>query len=329
MTLEPTDAAVPSPVGDGIPGGGALPADQPPTLPGPAPAVVDDHAVAPVVEPGADSAARTRDAERVEGGHTVRLVLATAVLSAALASGGTAALLLATVPPATPAATVTPSATAVATAPASAAAARSEAPDAVASVAAAAEPSVVTIADSGNGRTTSFGGTGIIVSADGLILTTAVAAPSDTTYTILLHDQHQTTARVVASDAAHGLVLLRAATTGLTPARIASGGTLAVGQLVVAVGSPLGEFTDTVTSGIVSGLGRSIDLRDPSTGRRVALQGLIQTDAAINAGSSGGPLLDAGGTVVGIIATSASDGQGIGFAIPIADALKLIASASA
>ncbi len=269
--------------------------------------------------------AATRTA--TQRGATIRLVLASALLSAALASGGTAVLLLGTAPAAAPAATA--SATAPTAAPAVTTVTQLNASDAVAAVAAAAEPSVVTIAATGNGRNASAGGTGIVVSADGLILTTTVVAPSDTTYEVLLADQRQTTARVVASDAAHGLVLLRAEATGLTPARIGTGAALAVGQLVVAVGSPLGEFTDTVTAGIVSGLGRSIDLRDPSTGRRVALAGLVQTDAAINAGSSGGPLLDATGTVVGVIVTSAADGQGIGFAIPIGDALALLAGAEA
>ena len=260
-------------------------------------------------------------------GATIRLVLASAVLSAALASGGTAALLLARAPTAAPADTGPTSA--ASPAPVGATVTRLDASDASAAVAAAAEPSVVTIAATGSGRNAGAGGSGIIVSADGLILTTAVVAPSDTTYDILLADQHETTARVVASDAAHGLVLLRAEATGLTPARIGTGAALTVGQLVVAVGSPLGEFTDTVTAGIVSGLDRSIDLRDPSTGRRVALDGLVQTDAAVNAGSSGGPLLDATGTVVGVIVTSAGDGQGIGFAIPIGDALALLAGVGA
>ena len=265
-------------------------------------------------------------------GATARLVLVSAVLSAALASGGTAALLLASAPAAGPAASATivtaPSA-ARANAPAGTAVTQLDASDAVAAVAAAAEPSVVTIAATSGGRTASAGGSGIIVSADGLILTTAVVAPSDTTYAVLLFDQHETTARVVAADEAHGRVLLRAEATGLTPATIGGGGALTVGQLVVAVGSPLGEFTDTVTAGIVSGLDRTIDLQDPSTGRRVALDGLVQTDAAINAGSSGGPLLDAAGTVVGIIVTSAGDGEGIGFAIPIGDARALFAGAGA
>jgi len=264
-------------------------------------------------------------------GATARLVLASAVLSAALASGATAALLLATDPGAAPTATaaVATASSASSAAPAGATVTRLDAADAVAAVAAAAEPSVVTIAATGGGRNASAGGSGIIVSPDGLILTTAVVAPADTTYDILLADQRETTARVVASDPARGLVLLRAAATGLMPATIGTGAPLVVGQLVVAVGSPLGEFTDTVTAGIVSGLDRSIDLRDPSTGRRVALDGLVQTDAAINAGSSGGPLLDAGGSVVGIIVTSAGDGEGIGFAIPIGDALALLAEAEA
>lgn len=256
------------------------------------------------------------------------LVVASAVLSAALASGGTAVLLLATAPPAgpaaTPAAVTSPAAVAATTATVDV-----DAAEAIASVAAAAEPSVVTISTSGTGRFVAAGGTGIVVSADGLILTTAVTAPLATTYDVLLPDLDRTTATVVASDTARGLVLLRADATGLTPVHLATGGSLAVGQLVVAVGSPLGEFTDTVTSGIVSGLDRSIDLRDPSTGRRVALDGLIQTDAAINAGSSGGPLFDVSGAVVAVIVTSAADGQGIGFAIPIADALPLLAGADA
>jgi S1-C subfamily serine protease len=241
----------------------------------------------------------TRTARR---GATIRLVLASAVLSAALASGGTAALLLATAPTAAPSDAGPTSAASAA--PVGATVTRLDASDAFAAVAAAAEPSVVTIAATGGGRNAGAGGSGIIVSADGLILTTAVVAPSDTTYAVLLFDQHETTARVVAADAAHGLVLLGADATGLTPATIGTGGALTVGQLVVAVGSPLGEFTDTVTAGIVSGLDRSIDLRDPSTGRRVTLDGLVQTDAAVNTGSSGGPLLDATGTVVGVIGST-------------------------
>ncbi len=279
---------------------------------------------APPVAPSAPATAPAAPRRDVGG---LRLVVASAALSALLAGGGTAALLLASRPADAPAAT--PAAGVVAsTSPTTTVVNRVDGADAIAAVAAASEPSVVTITAS-SGRFGTTGGTGIIVSADGLVLTTAIVAPADGTYGILLADQHETTARIIASDPASGLVVLQANATGLTPARLGGSAPLTVGQLVVAVGSPLGDFTDTVTSGIVSGLDRAIDLRDPSTGIRVALDGLIQTDAAINAGSSGGPLLDSAGTVVGVIATSASDGQGIGFAIPIGDALELIARAGA
>ena len=251
------------------------------------------------------------------------LVLASAILSAALASGGTAAILLATGPTATPASTASNQA------PAAATLASHDIGEAIAAVAAAAAPSVVTIAPAtGDGAAPASGGSGIILSTDGLILTTTIVAPTDTSYTVILPDQREATARVAATDSARGLVLLDAAATGLTPARLAAADDLRVGQLVVALGSPLGELSNTVTQGIVSALDRSVDLRDPSTRRRVTLDGLIQTDAAINAGSSGGPLLDVSGSVVGVIATPASDGQGIGFAIPIAAARNLVAGAA-
>jgi S1-C subfamily serine protease len=255
------------------------------------------------------------------------MVLAAAALSAALASGGTAAFLLGSVPAAAPAGTAVATTVAEST-PGSATLTRVDAGEAIATVAAAAEQSVVTIAANG-GRFASAGGSGVVVSADGLILTTTVAVPTDSTYTVLFADDRERAARVVASDESHGLVLLRVDATDLVPASLARAGTLTVGQLVVAVGSPLGEFTDTVTAGIVSGLDRSIDMRDPSTGRRVVLDGLVQTDAAINAGSSGGPLFDAAGTVVGIVVTSASNGRGIGFAIPVTAARDLVADALA
>jgi len=254
---------------------------------------------------------------------SLRLAVGAAFLAAALSSAGTAALLLGASPAAEEAAV--PAATPGSPAgepPSSTALARVDSGEAVAAVAAAIEPSVVTISDPTDAR--GGGGSGFVVSADGLVLTTTVVARRDVAYAVLLHDGSQVSARLVAADAARGLVLLRADAADLTPARLARGTSLAVGQLVVAVGSPLGEFTDTVTSGIVSSVGRSIDLRDPASGQRVSLSGLIQTDAAINAGSSGGPLLEAGGTVVGVIATSAGSGRGIGFAIPIDAAAELL-----
>jgi serine protease Do len=97
-----------------------------------------------------------------------------------------------------------------------------------------------------------------------------------------------------------------------------------VGQTAIAIGSPLGTFTETVTRGIVSGLNREITVQDEATRRPVTLRGLIQTDAAINPGNSGGPLLDASGAVIGIDTAVAASAEGLGFAIPISAAADLI-----
>jgi putative serine protease PepD len=328
MTFEPTPLPDEAPT---APGADAVREAPAATVPG-ADAVREAPA-APGRTAAAGVPAASSPPQRDGGG--LRLVVASATLSALLAVGGTSALLLATLPEEAP--TATPPAGPVASAvPATTVVTRVDGADAVAAVAAATEPSVVAISGS-DGRFVTASGSGFIVSASGLILTTTIVAPTDIRYDVVLADQRRATARVVATDAVHGLVLLQADATGLAPVQLGGPGAPTVGQLVVAVGSPLvvatdtslGTFTATVTSGIVSGLDRSIDLRDPSSGSRVALEGLIQTDAAINAGSSGGPLLDAAGAVVGIIATSATDGQGIGFAIPIADALDLIARAEA
>jgi S1-C subfamily serine protease len=90
-----------------------------------------------------------------------------------------------------------------------------------------------------------------------------------------------------------------------------------VGQTALAIGSPLGTYTETVTQGIISGLGREVTVTDQLTRRQTTFTDLIQTDAAINAGNSGGPLLDAAGNVVGINTATSTSAEGIGFAIPI------------
>jgi S1-C subfamily serine protease len=92
---------------------------------------------------------------------------------------------------------------------------------------------------------------------------------------------------------------------------------------VVAIGTPLGEYPDSVTTGVISGLDRSIDVQGSS------VTGLIQTDAPINPGNSGGPLLDAAGRVIGVNTATSSDAQGVSFSIPIDAAQKVIAAALA
>ena len=261
---------------------------------------------------------------------SLRVIVPSAVFSAILASGLTFAIAEMA---AAPTGNVVPVASIAADAPA-AELAGVVATNVVERVAAAAGPSVVTIATVGTtdfspfSMPTSGAGSGIVVSADGLILTNEHVVTGATQLTVTLADGSQVSATVVASDAAHDLAVIRAVATGLTPATLADTTSLTVGQIAIAIGSPLGTFTDTVTQGIVSGLDRSIDVSDQATRTAQHLDGLIQTDAAVNPGNSGGPLLDASGRVIGIITASASGAQGVGFAIPIDVALPLIRQAS-
>ena len=96
---------------------------------------------------------------------------------------------------------------------------------------------------------------------------------------------------------------------------------------MIAIGSPLGDYTDSVTTGVISGTDRTITVADELTGQPRTLSGLLQTDAAINPGNSGGPLLDTAGNVIGINSASASSAQGLGFAIPIDAAATMMAQA--
>jgi S1-C subfamily serine protease len=206
--------------------------------------------------------------------------------------------------------------------------------DAIVRVAGLVKPSVVTITSTGTTGLTPFSvpstgvGSGFIVSADGLILTNNHVVTGATTLTVVLDDQRSMTATVVSTDPAHDLALVKVSATGLTPVTLGDSGSVQVGQLAIAIGSPLGTFTDSVTQGIVSGVDRTITVSDQGTRSQENLTGLIQTDAAINPGNSGGPLLDASGSVVGIITASSSNAQDMGFAIPINQAKAMISSAT-
>jgi S1-C subfamily serine protease len=203
-------------------------------------------------------------------------------------------------------------------------------------VAADAAASVVTIVTEVGGTNNPFtgnagatgSGSGFVVSADGLILTNNHVISGATTIRVTFEDGRELAATVVTTDAQHDLALVRVTATGLTPLALGDSGTLTVGEVAIAIGSPLGTFSDTITQGIVSGLGRTIDVGETGSRRTTHLTGLIQTDAAINPGNSGGPLLDAAGKVIGIVTASASNSQGVGFAIPIAVALPLIRGAA-
>ena len=179
-------------------------------------------------------------------------------------------------------------------------------------VIARANKSVVTIATSSSGTLggSSGGvGSGIIVSSNGLILTNAHVVAGADQLVVQLPDGRQLPATVVHADSAADLATIKVDATGL--------------------GSPLGEYSDTVTSGVLSATNRSITVSGERRGQSEDLSGLLQTDAAINPGNSGGPLIDGNGTVIGIVTAGSSNAEGIGFAIPINAAKGLIASSNA
>ncbi|MBA8955492.1 putative serine protease PepD [Actinomadura namibiensis] len=203
-------------------------------------------------------------------------------------------------------------------------------------VAAAVQPSVVSI-DTGSGS-----GSGVVLRADGTILTNAHVVSGADQVTVKFSDGRTARARVLGTDAARDIAVIKAAgVSGLTPVTFGDSDAVRVGDPVLAIGSPLG-LDGSVTSGIVSALGRSIQegdsggneslppfLRDRTTRRQQAvIEDAIQTDAAINPGNSGGALVDGAGRLIGIntaIATSGggSGSIGVGFAIPANDARKV------
>jgi len=292
------------------------------------------HAEPAPLETPAPRGGRPASPDRPSRAGSARLVILAAVLSAALSSGMTFAALR--LGPAGAAATPAPPATvAVATAPAQGSLAAVGSVAVATRVAADAAASVVTIATqdagvynpfTGNAGATASG-SGFVVSADGLILTNNHVINGATTIGVTFQDGRELAGTVVATDAPHDLALVKVTATGLTPLALGDSGTLTVGEVAIAIGSPLGTFSDTITQGIVSGLGRTIDVGETGSRRTTHLSGLIQTDAAINPGNSGGPLLDASGRVIGIVTASAGNSQGVGFAVPIAAALPLIRGA--
>jgi len=256
-------------------------------------------------------------------------VLAAALLSAVLASGGTALAVrqLAASPTAAPLAGVGSAVTTGTTTVQSA--------DLI-EVIAQARRSVVTITADGLststfspfGQPTSGIGSGVILTQDGYVLTNRHVVEGSSSLSVELETGEVLPATLVEVAHDSDLALVKVDATGLTAARIGDSGSIRVGQTAIAIGSPLGTYTETVTRGIVSGLGRTVTVQDEATGRPTTLEDLIQTDAAINPGNSGGPLLDAGGAVIGINTAVASSAEGLGFAIPIAEAADLISRAT-
>ncbi len=164
-------------------------------------------------------------------------------------------------------------------------------------------------------------GSGFIASSDGLVITNKhVVSDTNATYQVLTNDKKKYTVEKIYRDPLNDLAILKISPASLSPLKsltLGSSDNLKLGQLVIAIGTPLGEFTNTVTSGIVSGLGRGITAGSPFEGYVEKLDNVIQTDAAINPGNSGGPLLNSKGEVIGVNAAVAQSGQNIGFAIPV------------
>jgi len=166
------------------------------------------------------------------------------------------------------------------------------------------------------------GGSGFIISSDGLIATNKhVVSDTSATYTVLTNEGEKYDATVLSRDPVNDLAIVKIEATGLPTLPLGDSSKIQIGQRVIAIGNALGEYNNTVTTGVVSGIGRSITAG--STGSTTEhLEGVIQTDAAINPGNSGGPLLDIGGAVIGINTAIDSQGQLVGFAIPINDFKK-------
>jgi len=328
MTDEPqTSAGVPEP-GPGAPEP-ALPASLDETQPVPpttyAPAAerraafgadewgdrgapTPEHWFEPTEPPPAQPAPRPRSG-------FLGVVLAASLLSATLAAGGTYLAFRASGALDRPAATASTPAgqQAATTIPVTI-----DESSAITRVAAKVSPAVVTIQTGAS--TTSPGsifqeqgvGSGVIFDANGWIVTNRHVVEGATSLVVILEDGRHFDGKVYGLDTLTDLAIVKVDATDLPTAPIGDSSTAKVGQLAIAIGSPLGTYTNSVTAGIISAFGRVIQVQDGTT-----LRNLIQTDAAINPGNSGGALLDSAGNVIGINTAVASTAEGIGFAIPI------------
>ena len=173
----------------------------------------------------------------------------------------------------------------------------------------------------GQSQVESGAGSGVIISSDGYILTCAHVVSGASNITVSIGDKDYP-ATLVGEDTTSDIAVVKVDATGLTPATVGDSDNLKVGESVMAVGNPLGELGGTVTSGIVSALNRSVSIQGSSS---VNTMSLIQMDASVSPGNSGGGLFNMNGELVGIVnaKSSDSDAEGLGFAIPVNDAVKV------
>ena len=181
-----------------------------------------------------------------------------------------------------------------------------------------------------DGRVKKGSGTGFLISADGLILTNkhvvSVAGEKTAEYRIILNSGKEYYAQLIGKDPVNDFAVLKIFDKNLPFVELGDSDKLTPGTTVIAIGNALGHYQNSVTKGIISGLGRSVEAGDQSSGQAEVLDNVIQTDAEINPGNSGGPLIDLNGKVVGVNTAIDQSGSSIGFAIPINDAKGVITS---
>jgi len=272
-------------------------------------------------EPDPRAGTQTRTGASPIGRRFVALILTTSVMAAIGGAAGTYVVLQSTgaLAPATAQATTLSPNVFI----------ESDSSTVIAAIRKVAPAVVQIVADDGAGNNAV--GAGTIYDARGWILTNKHVVAGAQTITVRLADNRHATASVYGTDTLTDLAIVKIdGVSSLTAATLGESSSLQVGQMAIAIGSPLGlAYPNTVTGGIVSALGRQISVAGDATTASSSLHGLIQTDAAINPGNSGGPLVDSDGRVIGITTAQAAAGQGIGFAIPIDTAKPIMQQALA
>src|SRR3989344_5616334 len=166
-------------------------------------------------------------------------------------------------------------------------------------------------------------GTGFMVRSDGLIVTNKhVVLDAEASYTVITNDDTKYEAKVLARDPFQDLAVVKIEAVGLATVVLGDSDGLEIGQTVVAIGNALGQFSNSVSKGIISGLSRSVTASSGEISER--LEKFIQSDTAINPGNSGGPLLNLRGEVIGINSAMVSGAQNVGFAIPVENVKKVL-----
>lgn len=172
-------------------------------------------------------------------------------------------------------------------------------------------------------KTDSTIGTGFVVSENGVIVTNKHVVSDPGQYTVITKDGQKYEVEKIYRDPSLDLAIVKIKTSNLKPLELGDSSKIKVGQTVIAIGNALGKLTNTVTTGVVSGLGRNVTAGNLFEGLE-SLDNLIQTDAAINPGNSGGPLLSSAGQVIGVNVATTEGAENIGFAIPINSVKQIV-----